>query len=135
MCVAGSFVREEGKVGVGRLPFWLSAEIKASGKMVVDLKKWYKSEIAVAETGKKQWWWGFSGRHQGPSQDERPELGAPKADVRWIQVEGFAPYMQQKEGMTVKNIGSMVLEVPTSRATGRKRRRQRRENRNEMEGS
>jgi len=51
VCVAGSFVREEGKVGVGRLPFWLSAEIKASGKTVVDLKKWYKSEIAVAETG------------------------------------------------------------------------------------
>ena len=43
--------------------------------------------------------------------------------------------MQQKEGMTVKSIGSMVLEVPTSQATGRKRRRQRRENRNEMEGS
>lgn len=47
----------EGKVGVGRGPFWLSAEIKASGNLVMDLKKWYKSEIAVAETRKKQWWW------------------------------------------------------------------------------
>lgn len=44
-------------MGVGRVPFWLSAEIKASGNLVMDLKKWYKSEIAVAETRKKQWWW------------------------------------------------------------------------------
>lgn len=46
----------EGKVEVGRVPFRFSAEIKASGNPVMDLKKWYKSEIAVAETRKKQWW-------------------------------------------------------------------------------
>lgn len=44
-------------MGVGRGPFWLFAEIKASGNLVMDLEEWYKSEIAVAETREKQWWW------------------------------------------------------------------------------
>ena len=68
MCVAGTFVREEGKVWVGRLPFWLSAEIKASGKTVVDLKKWYKSEIAVAETGKSSGGGDFQDGIKGPAK-------------------------------------------------------------------
>ena len=107
----------EGKVEMGRVPFWFSAEIKASGNPVMDLKKWYKSEIAVAETRKKQWWWRFSGRHQGPRQDERPGLGAPKADIQLIQVEGFAPACNRRKGWTVESIGLMALEVPASWAT------------------